>query len=88
MGRAVTIITTVAVSGEGICLSAGDLWEVSEDVAAVRINLGLARPVDESEPRETVVHGGQEVETAAVVPPVETRAAPRRAPRKRSEGSA
>lgn len=85
MGRTVTIITTVSVSGEGICLAAGDPWQVDEDVAAERIRLGLARPADASEPRQAVEHGDQEVETAAVVPPVETRAAPRRAPRKRKE---
>lgn len=71
MGRMVTVITLVAVSGEGICLAAGDEWELPEAAADVRIRLGLARPVGT-------------IETAAVVGGDEGRSS-RRRPKPREE---
>lgn len=70
MGRTVMVITLVAVSGDGICLAAGDEWELPEASARERIRLGLARPIDAPQGA---------VETAAVMPAAETRAARRRA---------
>lgn len=84
MGRTVTIITTVAVSGTDICLAAGDPWDVSEEVAAARIAAGLARPVDDAEARLRVERDGRATETAAVTP-AESRAASRRPARRQKE---
>lgn len=58
MGRMVTVITLVAVSGESICLAAGDEWELPEAAAEERIRLGLARPVGAIE--TAAVAGGEE----------------------------
>jgi hypothetical protein len=84
MGKKVKIITLVSLAGPDMSLTAGDEWEVDEAVAEARIALGLALPVDPPVERQTVTHGEQQVETAAVDPAAETRAArPRRQEKKK-----
>ncbi len=66
MPKRVKIRTLVALAGPAMSLAAGDIWEVDEAVAKVRIAAGLAEAVEEEKPapRETVRRGGQEAETA------------------------
>lgn len=66
--KLVKIRTLVSLAGPDISLTAGDEWEVTEEVAEARIALGLAEPIDPPAQRRTVGRAGQEAETASVKP--------------------
>lgn len=50
--KLVKVRTLVAVSGTEFSLAAGDIWELSEANAKLRIKLGLAEAVEPDEPVE------------------------------------
>lgn len=75
MGKRVKIRTLVALAGPTMSLAAGDIWEVDEAVAAERIKLGLAEPVEPPAKRQAVQRAGVKAETAALKKPA-TRSKP------------
>lgn len=66
--KLVKIRTLVALAGAHISLAAGDEWEVDEDVAKKRIELGLAEWIEPPAQRQRAKRGGKTAETAAVDP--------------------
>ena len=65
-GKKVLIRTLEAMAGTAISLPAGAEYEEEEDIAAIRVEAGLAEYVDPPVQRRSVKRAGGEEETASV----------------------